>query len=639
MRRQTVDRFAGTLKFLFAIAGMTQLLGCGPESADIEMNRAVLEAAPMKASLSSPTGVNLIVPTQQAKLLAGDGGTDDSLGLSLSMSGDTVLAGSYQDDDKGAQAGAAYVFTRTGTTWSQQAKLVANDGVMGDVFGSSVSLFGDTALIGAYGDDIGANGVQQGSAYVLVRNGTTWTEQAKIVAPDGVAGDYFGVSVSLSMDTALIGAQLTDEKGTDAGSAQVYVRMRTTWTRQAKLIPSDGAASDNAGISVALSADTAIVGSAMHDVGANSNQGAAYIFVRNGTMWTEQAKLIDNDGGTDHQFGVSVAVNGDTAMVGSIQDATKGVAAGAVYVFERNGTTWTQQAKLVANDGSAGAYFGFGISIVGDTAVIGAYGDATQQGAAYVFVRNGTTWTQQAKMLPNPTGGYKRFGVSTSLSGTSVAIGSMWDDDLGIDAGAGYVFTLLQQNGDACTAAAACGSGFCIDGVCCDSACGGGAANDCQACSMAAGATANGTCAPLAMGTVCRSAMGACDVAEACDGATNDCPMDANAPNGTMCANGACVDGVCTAQGGAGGSAGTGGNAGAGGSAGNAGMGGAAGSGGNGGAGGAGETGGSNGAGGGKTTDEASCDCGLVANSSAPSTAPWFSLIGFALLAARGRNR
>ena len=142
--------------------------------------------------------------TQQAKLLASDGAAGDRFGI-VSLSGDTALIGAHYDDDNGIDSGSAYVFTRTGTTWTQQAKLLASDGAAGDHFGASVSLDGDTALIGAH--RMMTTELDSGSAYVFTRTGTTWTQQAKLLASDGAAGDWFGATVSLYGDTALIGAQ------------------------------------------------------------------------------------------------------------------------------------------------------------------------------------------------------------------------------------------------------------------------------------------------------------------------------------------------------------------------------------------------------------------------------------------------
>ena len=279
---------------------------------------------------------------------------------------------------------------------TEQAQLTASDGAASDYFGYSVAVSGDTALIGSYLDDVGANG-DQGSAYVFTRSGTTWTQQQKLTASDGALGDDFGYSVAVSGDTAVVTAVFHNAGGnSDQGSAYVFTRSGTTWTEQSKLTASDGAANDQFGRSVALSGDTAVVGAHADNVGANSDQGSAYVFTRSGTTWTEQAKLTASDGAASDYFGMSVALSGDTVVVGAWLDNVGANAdQGSAYVFTRSGTTWTEQAKLTASDGGAGDSFGVSFSMSGNTAVVGAYSDNVgsnaDQGSAYIFVSPGTT--------------------------------------------------------------------------------------------------------------------------------------------------------------------------------------------------------------------------------------------------------
>ena len=275
------------------------------------------------------------------KLTASDGATYDNFGYSVSLSSDgsTALIGARYDDDKGTYSGSAYVFTRSGSTWTEQAKLVASDGAASDFFGYSVSLSsdGNTALIGAYYDD--DKGSNSGSAYIFTRSGSTWTEQAKLTASDGAASDWFGCSVSLSSDgsTALVGATGDDDKGTYSGSAYVFTRSGSVWSQQAKLVASDGVASDFFGESVALSSDgsTALVG-ADGDGDKGSDSGSAYVFTRSGSTWTEQAKLLASDGAAGDYFGYSVSLSSDgsTALVGANGDDDKGSDSGSAYLFD-----------------------------------------------------------------------------------------------------------------------------------------------------------------------------------------------------------------------------------------------------------------------------------------------------------------
>ncbi len=169
------------------------------------------------------------------KLTASDAAAGDVFGFSVALSGDTALVGAVGDDDAGSFSGSAYVFVRSGTSWIQQAKLTASDAASNDIFGGSVALIGDTALVGAAGDDDA--GSVSGSAYVFVRSGTTWTEQAKLTASDAAAGDRFGIAVALNGSTALVVAPNDDDAAFSSGSAYVFVRSGTTWSQQAKLGP------------------------------------------------------------------------------------------------------------------------------------------------------------------------------------------------------------------------------------------------------------------------------------------------------------------------------------------------------------------------------------------------------------------
>jgi len=377
------------------------------------------------------TGTNWV---QQAKLTAADGTSNDWFGCSVSLAGETALVGAYKDDDKGADFGSVYVFTRTGTTWSQQAKLTAADGTSNDWFGCSVSLAGETALVGAYKDD--DKGADSGSAYVFFRTGTTWSQQAKLIASDGTSNDWFGCSVSLTGDTALVGAYKDDDKGADSGSAYVFLRTGTTWSQQAKLIASDGTSNDWFGFSVALAGNTALIG-AYQDDDKGADSGSAYVFLRTETTWSQQAKLMASDGATSDYFGYSVSLAGDTALVGAYQDDDTGVSSGSAYVFMRAGTAWSQQAKLTAADGAEDDYFGYSVSLAGDTVLVGAYGDndnGSDSGSAYVFTQTGITWSQQAKVSAGDAAVGDYFGYKVSLSGDTALIGAY-------GAGSAYVFT------------------------------------------------------------------------------------------------------------------------------------------------------------------------------------------------------
>jgi hypothetical protein len=384
--------------------------------------------------------------TETQKLLASDGAAGDNFGLWVTFNGDTALIGAWNDDDNGVDSGSAYVFIRTGNSWTQQAKLLASDGQAGDSFGSSVSLSGDTALIGARWDD--DNGNKAGSAYVFTRTGTTWTQQAKLLPSDGEAEDRFGGSVSLDGDTAIISAWFDNDNGNGSGSAYVFTRTGTTWTQQAKLLASDGQAGDDFG-DVSLSSDTALIGAALDDDNG-VDSGSAYVFIRTGTTWTQQAKLLASDGQAGDQFSRwAVSLDGDTALIGAEGDDDNGADSGSAYVFTRTGTTWTQQAKLLAVDGATNDYFGNSVSLSGNTALIGAENDddkGTNSGSAYLFSRTGTIWTQQQKLLASDGAAGDQFGYPVSLSGDTALITAVYDDDTGTNSGSVYEFTKSGLN-------------------------------------------------------------------------------------------------------------------------------------------------------------------------------------------------
>src|SRR5688500_14001594 len=257
----------------------------------------------------------------------------------------------------------------------QQGSLEPADGLAHDRVGHAVAISGDTVNVGAPRDDVGAN-TDQGSAYIFVRSGTTWIQQAKLTPDDGEAFELFGGSVAISGNTVIVGAE-SDDVGSNPnqGSAYVFARSGTTWLQQAKLTALDGSADDRFGVSVAISGLTAIVGSYEDDVGTVSDQGSAYVYVRSiaTPIWSQQAKLTFLDGEANDNFGASVGISGSTAVVGVPVDTIgANLAQGSACVFVRSGTTWSQQGRLVANDGAAGDAFGLSLGISGDTVIAGA---------------------------------------------------------------------------------------------------------------------------------------------------------------------------------------------------------------------------------------------------------------------------
>lgn len=367
------------------------------------------------------------------KLTAGDGAAGDYFG-SVSISGDYAIVGAWHSDvGSNVNQGSAYIFHRTSNTWSEQTKLVANDGTTSDQFGYFVCINGDYAIVGAPFDAIGSN-VNQGSAYIFHRTGTTWSQQAKLIASDGAASDAFGAAVSISGDYAIIGAN-SDAIGSNVnqGSAYIFQRSGSSWSQQAKLVASDGAASDKFGEAVSIDGNYAIIGANSDDIGSNVNQGSAYIFQISGSSWSQQAKLVASDGAASDQFGYSVCINGDYAIIGAPLDVIgSNLDQGSAYIFQRTGaTTWAQQEKITAGDGQNGDYFGISVSVNVDFAMIGSVyggsGDGTQ-GAAYLFNKNGNSWNQTTKFVAQDGENLDHFGSFVSISDDQAIIGASHDD-------------------------------------------------------------------------------------------------------------------------------------------------------------------------------------------------------------------
>jgi FG-GAP repeat len=367
--------------------------------------------------------------------------------VALSSDGDTALIGGYGDHHF---LGAAWVFTRSGSTWTQQGEKLTGSGEIGSgAFGARVALSadGNTALIGAPGDNEGV-----GAAWVFTRSGSTWAQQGEKLTGSGEVGEGdFGGSVTLSSDgsTALIGGpgdgyrSLGD--GYTLGAAWVFTRSGSTWTQQGeKLVGSEKSGEGEFGSSVALSSDgnTALIGA---DDGAvlNSGFGAAWIFTRSGEAWMQQGKKLVGSGASEFAyFGDSVALSsdGNTALIGGWNNERSG----AAWVFIRTGETWLQQGAKLTGNGETGEDFGQSVALSseGNIALVGAQGEK-RVGAAWVFTRTGSTWTQQEGLTARGETREGGFGFTVALSsdGDTALIGG-WGENERV--GASWVFVPSQ---------------------------------------------------------------------------------------------------------------------------------------------------------------------------------------------------
>lgn len=494
---------------------------------------------------------------QEAKLVPMDGAAGDRFGAWTAISGDRVIVGADYDDDKGTDSGAAYIFRNVAGVWIQEVKLVPSDGIAGAHFGQSVAIdmTTRTAVVGAYLDD--PTGLADaGSAYVYVFDDVVdnWVPEAKLVAVDASSGDRNGLSVAISGNTVLTGAYWDDVNAAQSGSAYVFVRNGMTWTQEAKLSASDGQASDDFGVRLAIDGDRAVIAAHVDDDNG-TDSGSVYAFARNAGVWVPQGKIKPADGQAGDQFGVSLSMRGLTFIAGAYGDDDMGTDAGAAYVFRNVMGTWTQDAKIYGTDTAAGDGFGFSVGLGTNKAIVGAFNDDTPVGAnagsVYVFRKGMLTWDQEGIMQSTDaaTGDVLGYGVGFEPTDNTFVAGAWGDDDLGANSGSAYIFSFGKALGVACSADVECASAFCVDGVCCQSACGGGSDSDCQVCSVAKGSPSNGYCSAAPNTYICRSAVSSCDLNEKCDGMAMTCPIDKWAPPGTLCraASGTCdVAEVCT---------------------------------------------------------------------------------------------
>jgi hypothetical protein len=384
--------------------------------------------------------------TFQQKLVGADSEKYDYFGDKVALSGNTVAVSANEDDiGSNADQGSVYVFTRSGATWTFQQKITAFDGGASDLFGSAVALYGNTLAVGA--PTTGYS--RAGSTYVYTRSGATWTFQQKLMAYDAMGNDQFGYALSLTDYTLAVGAYGADINGIDGqGAVYVYTRIGASWKLQKKIFAADGATFDYFGTEVALDGDTLAVGARLANVGTTKDQGSVYVFKRYGTIWLLEKKLTAYDGAQDDYFGSGVALSGDTLVVGAKGDEVgPNHDQGSAYVFTRSGTVWTLQQHLKANDGTGNDYFGHAVALLGDTAVVSAHfanlGAGYDQGAVYVFTRSGSAWTQIKKLAASDGAKFDRFGSTVALSSDTLAVGAR-NDQYGPTTrkGAAYVFAL-----------------------------------------------------------------------------------------------------------------------------------------------------------------------------------------------------
>ncbi|MCH8850645.1 MAG: FG-GAP repeat protein [Chloroflexi bacterium] len=422
------------------------------------------------AAFALPSSASAASLSEIKKLTASDAQQADAFGISVGVDGDTAIVGAFTvdvgggggggdgssagepptptPDPVGGDAGAAYIFQRdTGgaDNWGEVKKLTASDAQAGDRFGSNVAVSGDIAVVGAPSAD---------AAYLFQRDAggaDNWGEVKKLLGSDTGDGNQFGHSVAVSGDTIIVGARNANPIGQGAGAAYIFQRDEggaDNWGEVKKLNTSDPAPALRFGTSVAIDGDTAVIGA---DLEATTS-GAAYVFERDvggADNWGEVKKLKASDPQDSDQFGSSVAVSGDTVLAGARSEDAGGDDAGAAYVFQRDqggDDNWGQVKKLTASDAQADDHLGISVALSGDTAVVGAdNGDSglADSGAVYVFQRNAggaDNWGQDKKLVASNAGQLDEFGGSVSISGGTALVGAPRQNGIDFDTGAAYVF-------------------------------------------------------------------------------------------------------------------------------------------------------------------------------------------------------
>ncbi len=377
------------------------------------------------------------------RVVNADGAQADFFGWSVAVDGDTAIVGAYGvAAGKNQEEGAAYVFTKTDGVWNLTATLTASDGNAFYLFGERVALAGNVAAIGAYQTDS-----SKGAVYVFSGHGTHWTQKAKLSADDGARNDCLGWSVAVAGTTVLAGAPFVVVGKVQTGAIYAFAPSGGTWTQTQKFYPDDITSGDGFGSSVAAEGTIAVVGADGAVVGANVGQGAAYVYDGSGGSWTQEAKLTADDGVAFDNFGRSVAVSGSTVMVGAPYVTIDGNGfEGAVYVFDGN-SSWRQHQKLVARDGAADGYFGWSIALDGDNALIGAGSySMARAGSAYAFARASTVFGETHEYVSGDTFA-DDFGWTVSLSGSEALIGEPFANvGANYAQGAAFFYTLAPAN-------------------------------------------------------------------------------------------------------------------------------------------------------------------------------------------------
>jgi hypothetical protein len=373
------------------------------------------------------------------KATASDAAAGDYFGCSVDISGDIAIIGAYSNDDVVSGSGSAYIFELDSNgTWSEVQKITASDAASGDAFGISVSISNNKAIIGSYKDDNGSN---SGAAYIFeIDSNGIWSEVQKITASDGASMDYFGNSVSISGDYAIVGAQYADNTIGNSGSAYIFeLDSNGIWSEVQKIIGTDNTGSNRFGCSVSINSNRLIVGAWRDFTLGFGARGAAYFYERVNGIWIENQKVIASDAASGNAFGFSVSLSDDKAIIGSPFSA-----AGSAYIFNLIGGVWVEAQKITASDAAIEDQFGFSVSISGNKIITGANqndDNASNSGSAYIYDYDSINlWTESQKIMSSDADLDDEFGVSLAIEGNKIIAGVTNNDDDGLNSGSIYFF-------------------------------------------------------------------------------------------------------------------------------------------------------------------------------------------------------
>ncbi len=395
----------------------------------------VLAAAPPNAAAQCQT-------TERMELRASDADAFDEFARSVAMNGDLAVIGAPWSDDAGTISGSAFVYRFNGAVWWEQTKLLSSDLETGDEYGIAVAAGDEVIMVGAHFEDDIHDAA--GAVYVYRFDGVDWIERAKLL-PDGAdppvgGGDHFGEGIDIDGDLAIIAAPADDDMGRNAGAAYIFRYNGTDWTQEAKLLAPDGETVDIFGRSVSISGNVAVVGSHLDD-DHGSASGSSYVFRFDGVGWQLDQKLTASDAAGNDQFGSSASIDGDRIVVGAWQDDDRGADSGSAYVYRYDGANWFEQAKLTAFDGASFAKFGISAAVSGDDVLVGAHWSNGRAGAAYAFHFDGDGWLTGAKLVSSASQANAELGQALALDdGVALAGAFRMDTSAGERAGSCFAF-------------------------------------------------------------------------------------------------------------------------------------------------------------------------------------------------------